>query len=269
MSPLAKVYVVCSPQTFFEFWCSEAGIAADHPRLKRLDAENCHEALADAIPGARYYALTWPMHGLNHLSLVDALCSHDAVEVPAEEMTDWIESACSPCKPAGWDHVNDTAMVKFMKARLYDERLAAAEASWGTAAYTPGVSMNWRTELEEAPPDSSAVPTGYWVVDERDMGVGVINGTRKAAHIALHDPAKVLGDVNAKGEIVTRFSGACDAREVAAMCLRGSGVLPDEKDLAAWAAANVEASILRPLVQHLDAAYDRHPAYSPIWKPAP
>lgn len=67
------------------------------------------------------------------------------------------------------------------------------------------VAANWSIE-EFQPSEPGAVPAATWVIDDQQMGVGQVHGDFVAAHIARHDPARVLRDVVAKRAILAEVA---------------------------------------------------------------
>jgi hypothetical protein len=118
-------------------------------------------------------------------------------------------------------------LVSFLAARLDEDEAAAL------ACQTPG------------PWVAATHPSVSWIVTGADGDCVVSNEgsptPEEAAHIARHDPARVLREVAAKRAIVASYEDA----------------------------ATHEFAGLQVAVGHLAAAYGEHPDYRPEWAPEP
>ncbi|QBR10031.1 hypothetical protein D7Y56_31515 [Streptomyces sp. S501] len=137
------------------------------------------------------------------------------------------------------------ALVAFVRARL-DEREAAAVAAggagedwqaWGTGIYAT------------SSPDDDVPPL---VTTGPEVG-GSDEDAARAAHIALHDPAQVLRDVEAIRSLLEQYT----APEA------GEG-LPDG---IGRRTAGTRRPAVETAVRHLAQAHARHPDYRPEWRP--
>lgn len=90
-------------------------------------------------------------------------------------------------------------LVAFLRARLDDDEQAAREAAvWWGDADEPGEAPHWRP-----------VPCGH-IWNDQDGGIADEVADRHAAHIARHDPARVLAEVEAKRRMVDEHgNGTC------------------------------------------------------------
>ncbi|MFF6925834.1 DUF6221 family protein [Streptomyces californicus] len=122
-------------------------------------------------------------------------------------------------------------LVQFLRDRLDEDEQAAR------AAHAPNWSTDGRTGLHYGVEDG-------WMTDALT--------TADADHIARHDPARVLREVEAKRRLLT------DYEENAA-------------DLDAQHAPDMDyvgrADGLETALQHLATAYADHPDYRDAWRP--
>ncbi|HUR74434.1 MAG TPA: DUF6221 family protein [Sporichthya sp.] len=134
-------------------------------------------------------------------------------------------------------------LIAFLKARLDEDEHVARAVAWTDRAAC------WRV----AP---TGVVSGLGIVVERD--VYMITGQRhdKLEHIARHDPARVLREVEAKRRIVESY--------VTAQAKVDRLVGEDETVVAgrAWR----EGALLEVL-RTLALPYDDHDDYREEWKP--
>lgn len=162
-------------------------------------------------------------------------------------------------------------LVDWLRAQLdEDERVARAATAgpWRVAPEPPmfgddetaDVEADW-TETKYLNPDPPYSGTLHeWrpnVIGDRE-GFGAASSVN-AAHIARHDPARVLRDVAAKRAIVDdlrRYEGAIRQESATA---RPGDPIP----------ANLYAArdALLAAVQHLASAYDDRPGYDESWRP--
>lgn len=142
-------------------------------------------------------------------------------------------------------------LVAFLRAR-YDEAAADAEATlWDGSGNTP----DW------ALPASATLDTGGDTIHVNDAMV--------ARHIARHDPAHVLRDIEAKRAIVDAHDrvwlttnwrwvnlGSHTEKMPFPIC---KSCTPDTQ--------LPEQSWPCPTLRHLSAVYDQHPDYQETWRP--
>lgn len=124
-------------------------------------------------------------------------------------------------------------LVEFLRARLDDDEAVARDASSG----------EWRREGINSVVDAD----GRLVI----YGDGPAPTTDQAEHIARHDPARVLAEVETKRLIVEEY------RQAEELALRDH----NEAGLNAWAGA------LERVVLLLALPYAHHPDYNSEWRP--
>jgi hypothetical protein len=86
-------------------------------------------------------------------------------------------------------------------------------------------------------------------------------------HIARHDPARVLREIEAKRQIVDGYALTMQLRDEAATRIKAAGDTPDADDLDTWDRAQSEAAILRDPVALLARPFSDHPDYREEWRP--
>ncbi|MFF5773857.1 DUF6221 family protein [Streptomyces californicus] len=137
-------------------------------------------------------------------------------------------------------------LVQFLRDRLAEDEQAARAATWD----------EWDSAHWTARPPQAAYER-YTVADHLDDGVVAVTPENADAdgvgqHIARHDPARVLREVEAKRRLLT------DYEENAA-------------DLDAQHAPDMDyvgrADGLETALQHLATAYADHPDYRDAWRP--
>lgn len=103
-------------------------------------------------------------------------------------------------------------LVEFLAARYGEKETAALAARSATErAQTTGAAQTavWTVEPYHLS-EPGAFPTGIWVVTGPDgeEGVAVVNGSYRADHMALNDPAAALADVAMKRRILELHTGS-------------------------------------------------------------
>lgn len=128
--------------------------------------------------------------------------------------------------------MSSTDLVQFLRARLAEDEQTAR------AAHAPNWSTDGRTGLHYGVEDG-------WMTDALT--------TADADHIARHDPARVLRDINAKRDIVAQYEEAA------------SGAASDDWLIRdTWRPA---LRILDPVLRALAQPYVDHPDYHDGWRP--
>ncbi|MFE4449303.1 DUF6221 family protein [Streptomyces sp. NPDC056796] len=136
-------------------------------------------------------------------------------------------------------------LMAFLRARL-DEREAAAVAAggkgeawqaWGTGIYSATSSD------DDVPPLVTAGP---------EVG-GSDEDAARVEHIALHDPAQVLREVEATRGLLKQYTSP-----------ETSEGLPDAFNRYA---ASMQRMAVDMAVRHLAQAHADHPDYRPKWRP--
>jgi hypothetical protein len=133
-----------------------------------------------------------------------------------------------------------------------DERIARAV----------GVPHQWHQGPGDDPEWTDAETVCMWPPEfhtpyERDKhwrGLSV-QGTELAAHIALHDPARALREIEAKRAVVARYEFAC--REAGRLALA-------EEEREVWVQV---AGALQSCVLCLAVIYADRPGYREEWRP--
>jgi hypothetical protein len=113
--------------------------------------------------------------------------------------------------------------------------------------------------------------------DDANDTTGILDGSAIADHIARHDPARVLAEVAAKGQLVQRYQ-LCEAEnernvrlydewEAAGGSEFGDGAIPDHPEARRRETSPLEVEGLWLALRYLAAAYAEHPDYRTEWKP--
>ena len=127
-----------------------------------------------------------------------------------------------------------TDLIAFLTARL-DEDEAAAKAAWG-------VEWDWRYVAQ---------PFG-----ERPSIAHTV-------HIARHDPARILREVEAKRAIVGIYAGTLALVEHPLVIKEGQ--FAGKINARDYLDAKRELAVLKPAVEALAAVYRDHPDYRQEW----
>lgn len=144
-------------------------------------------------------------------------------------------------------------LAEFLRARL-DEDEQAAQALDGArwwAATNVGDEYNYGV-VQDHEPEAERYAYGERIAS---CGVeGLDDGDHRAAHIARHDPARVLAEVAAKRRIVELHDGAheCSTFE-----------RDGEVDNCTWCLDAEDCSTMRLLA----LPHAEHPEYRQEWKP--
>lgn len=134
-------------------------------------------------------------------------------------------------------------LVAFLRAQL-DEDDRAARAAVADNAGGP----DWINHRGYHPEYQPGLGT--------PSGIRVLSGTSGALdHVARHDPARVLREVEAKRRIVEAFTAAAE--------WSGHPSCPDEQRDLYRRAAGAHLDSCR----HLAAVWAEHPGYRPEWAP--
>lgn len=139
-------------------------------------------------------------------------------------------------------------LIAFLQARLDEDEQAARAAMWDE------LSAAWTAR----PP--RAAYERYVVVDYCDDGVVAVSPENAdtdgvGQHIARHDPARVLAEVEAKRKAVRFYEQAAHS-----LSLSAPGAMPH--DLMTGA-----ANTARVMLQALATPYADHPDYRNEWRP--
>ncbi|MEV3932665.1 DUF6221 family protein [Streptomyces sp. NPDC053728] len=136
-------------------------------------------------------------------------------------------------------------LVAFLRARL-DEQAAAAVAAGGTGEVWQalGTGVHSAVSLQDDVPPP--------VITGPEVG-GSDEDAARAEHIALHDPAQVLREVEATRGLLKQFTAP------------GTGAgTPDAFDRYP---AGTRDGAVDTAVRHLAQAHAGHPDYLPEWRP--
>ncbi len=136
-------------------------------------------------------------------------------------------------------------LVAFLRARLdEDEQIAHAASDLGASWYVDG-----RTgEVAAVQPDPKPGDSAVWVTCDSE-GLSAAVEEEQAVHIARHDPARVLREVEAKRRIIAEYEAAAADADP-----------EDDADRALL-------SSLRGVLKALALPYAEHPEYRAEWRP--
>lgn len=159
-------------------------------------------------------------------------------------------------------------LVAFINAR-YDEkeRTALAARSATEKAQTTGAAQTavWTVEPYH-PSEPGAFPTGIWVVTGPDgeEGVAVVNGSYRADHMALNDPAAVLADIAMKRRILDEHREDPDCP---GECMPGCVELAIVEENDGTLREVERFPFPCRTVRLLGSEFDTHPDYQNSWRP--
>ncbi|MGW0783695.1 DUF6221 family protein [Streptomyces sp. NPDC002913] len=137
------------------------------------------------------------------------------------------------------------ALIAFLQARL-DEQEAAAAAAGGTSESWQA----WGTGIYSAASADDDVPP--LVTTGPEVG-GSDEDAARAAHIALHDPAQVLREVEATRGLLRQYIAP------------ETGERPT--DALGRYVTSTQRMAVEMAVRHLAQAHAGHPDYQPEWRP--
>ena len=147
--------------------------------------------------------------------------------------------------------MSDLTLAGFLAARLgEDEAAAKAAAKFGTEGFLgrPAWVNQYGMVVDAADVD--------WAIT--DLGGTAIHGDAVYAHIARHDPARVLREVQAKRTLLRYFTDPQTHEPLSVL------IAPDAYALGRGEGTTLPGSwILRELA----AVYSDHPDYREEWKP--
>ena len=136
-------------------------------------------------------------------------------------------------------------LVGFLSARLDEDEALARQA-----AQVAGPDWTWRTEV----PEGCDYPTDYITNLRGTLLLDTMGGIEgDAPHVARHDPARVLREVEAKRRIIA----AC------AETLQGE----ESHDYVTDGGSGEEYELARFTLRQLAAAWSDHPDCRPEWRP--
>ncbi|WP_097982818.1 DUF6221 family protein [Streptomyces sp. f150] len=143
------------------------------------------------------------------------------------------------------------ALVAFLKARLDDDERTAQAATPGPWCDSGG----YVTDIDEDG-HSRVQVTDFGTQDEDSEGSGP-QGQADSAHIARHDPARTLREVEAARAVIGLYEEAGNRMDRAM----------NDSDTVAYQEARVEQRTLRKVLLHEAAVHEAHPDYLPEWQP--
>ncbi|MFJ5967913.1 DUF6221 family protein [Streptomyces sp. NPDC093060] len=130
-----------------------------------------------------------------------------------------------------------------------DERIARA-AGHERVAPTPWHGESW----------NNAVLDGDGLVDAKGDGIAVVKGERVRDHLARHDPARVLREINAKRQIIAMWKAADEEAASDQRYAESYGSSPE-----GFPAGREDA--LEDVVRLLALPYADRPGYKEAWRP--
>lgn len=151
-------------------------------------------------------------------------------------------------------------LVAFLRERLDEDERAALDAT----------QHRWIVS-ERRTPASPNSPYGDLFLVAADEGFGApafrFKDERDARHIARHDPARVLAEVDAKRRILAEYSATVLLRDEADARVKAAWPEPDAQDLDTWTRAQREAAIMHDWVLQLALPFRDHTEYRAEWAP--
>ncbi|MEV8623389.1 DUF6221 family protein [Streptomyces sp. NPDC051079] len=153
-------------------------------------------------------------------------------------------------------------LVEFLTARLDEDEQAARAATDGPWAAWQRSTLRGLGDLlhavttpGQAPGARASIATASWL---------------DAEHIARHDPARVLAEVDAKRRILASYTEAVLVRDEATQwAMSPSPVItnPGADGVERWTRARDAAFFLEPAIRLLAQPYASHPDYDEAWRP--
>jgi hypothetical protein len=143
-----------------------------------------------------------------------------------------------------------TSIVDFLRARLDDDEQVAQAAGgdrWALQGH-PSETI--------AVYDSARDPVVY------DEGYPT---DEQAEHIARHDPARVLAEVDAKRRILDEYALVARLHDEAAARISVASPRPAGADLDTWSRSQHELPIYDGVLRLLALPHRDHPDYRPEW----
>lgn len=156
-------------------------------------------------------------------------------------------------------------LVAFLRARLDQDAAVAQAATPGPWRHDeakhwrkPGTS--WFEEAVFAGPsgEEATCVAGTGETDDQQS-------MRDAAHIARHDPARVLADVEAKRELVERYEASL--KRSVEFRQRADSDAETETQKMQRSHENIQLLVLLGVVKLLALPYADHPDYREDWRP--
>jgi hypothetical protein len=148
--------------------------------------------------------------------------------------------------------IDMTALVAFTEARLAEDKAAALSAAAEHDDLTAEPRPNWYVQ-QWAHPDETAVvadsESSAWPVARlKDRPDGA--PSERAAHIALHDPARTLREVEATQAMLAEYHRAAESLRLYPNAVNAASLL-----------------IAQTMLQHAASTWSDHSSYEESWKP--
>jgi hypothetical protein len=151
-------------------------------------------------------------------------------------------------------------LIAFLRARLDEDEQTAREAAvWWGDSDEPGEAPHWRP-----------VPCGH-IWNDHDGSIADEVADRHAAHIARHDPARVLADVESKRRIIDLHKITVEKLSVPPYDEMTGDPNPDEYDaycaVCGYVWVNNDPTQACMTLRLLAEPYADHPDYRDEWRP--
>ncbi|MFF7485615.1 DUF6221 family protein [Streptomyces luteogriseus] len=148
-------------------------------------------------------------------------------------------------------------LVGWLRAQLdEDERVARAAAD---ELEGPELGGEWRYDGQYVETARERTMVAVGSQDLMEPGCG--------EHIARHDPARVLREIDAKRQLLDDYETTARIRDEAAARIKAAGDHPDPKDLDTWDRAQREAAIFEGPVKLAASPSSDRPGYREEWRP--
>jgi len=152
-------------------------------------------------------------------------------------------------------------LTDFLMARIAEDEALAREVKtadfpspWTCDVYAPSVTDD--AFLRDA--DGGAIFESEW---------SATSDRRVVAHIARHDPTRVLAECEAKRRIVALFEEERERRDIYNRDYDSGEYDFNENDLRARLASNAHCRGLEEAMLALALPYANHPDYDEAWRP--
>ncbi len=137
-------------------------------------------------------------------------------------------------------------LVAFLRARLTEDEQTASYDPDGRDPHPADLVWTYEPDGDEEFPGGNVVARGHYIVQDQPQAIG--------AHIARHDPARVLRDIQASRGVLSIYDQMTADLNAPDFLTRGM--------------APVAITVLAPVLCHLARAWSDHPDYqAEAWKP--